>query len=87
MRAIIIAGGKGRRLKPYTTLIPKPLVPIGNKFTILELIIIQLLLVVNQFAKKSEVNNSSPNGLCNHQADLGFFILRAFFFYALIQIF
>ena len=42
MRAIIIAGGKGRRLKPYTTLIPKPLVPIGNKFTILELIIIQL---------------------------------------------
>ena len=42
MRAIIIAGGKGRRLKPYTTLIPKPLVPIGNKFTILEIIIIQL---------------------------------------------
>lgn len=42
MRAVILAGGKGTRLKPYTTLIPKPLVPIGNELPILEIIIIQL---------------------------------------------
>lgn len=32
---VIMAGGKGTRLKPITNVIPKPLVPIGNK-TILE---------------------------------------------------
>ncbi|MFZ4400855.1 MAG: sugar phosphate nucleotidyltransferase [Bacteroidales bacterium] len=42
MRAIILAGGQGTRLKPYTTLIPKPLVPIGNEMSILEIIIRQL---------------------------------------------
>lgn len=42
MRAIIMAGGKGTRLYPYTTVIPKPLVPIGNK-PILEIIISQLV--------------------------------------------
>lgn len=42
MRAIILAGGKGTRLKPYTTLIPKPLVPVGNSMPILEVIIRQL---------------------------------------------
>lgn len=42
MRAIIMAGGKGTRLKPYTTLIPKPLVPLGGKYSILEIIIMQL---------------------------------------------
>jgi NDP-mannose synthase len=42
MRAIILAGGKGRRLLPYTHFIPKPLVPIGDKYTILEIIIKQL---------------------------------------------
>jgi len=42
MRAIILAGGKGTRLKPYTTFIPKPLVPIGNEMPILEILIHQL---------------------------------------------
>lgn len=42
MRAIILAGGKGTRLKPYTATIPKPLVPIGGEMPILEIIIKQL---------------------------------------------
>jgi NDP-mannose synthase len=40
-RAIILAGGKGTRLKPYTVVLPKPLMPIGE-FSILEIIIRQL---------------------------------------------
>ena len=40
-RAIILAGGKGTRLRPYTISLPKPLVPLGEK-PILERIIVQL---------------------------------------------
>ena len=41
-RAIILAGGKGTRLRPYTVVLPKPLMPIGE-FPILEVIIRQLV--------------------------------------------
>lgn len=41
MRAVILAGGKGMRLRPYTTILPKPLVPVGDR-PILELMIRQL---------------------------------------------
>jgi NDP-sugar pyrophosphorylase family protein len=41
MKAVILAGGKGTRLKPYTTVFPKPLMPINDK-PILEIVIRQL---------------------------------------------
>jgi NDP-sugar pyrophosphorylase family protein len=42
MKAVILAGGKGTRLAPYTTCFPKPLVPIGDR-PILEIIVRQLV--------------------------------------------
>src|SRR3954447_18296676 len=41
MRAVILAGGLGTRLRPYTTVLPKPLVPVGER-PILEHILRQL---------------------------------------------
>jgi NDP-mannose synthase len=41
IRVIILAGGKGTRLKPYTTVFPKPLMPIGD-MPILEVVLRQL---------------------------------------------
>jgi NDP-sugar pyrophosphorylase family protein len=43
MHAVILAGGKGVRLRPYTTCLPKPLVPIGNQYSILEIVMRQLV--------------------------------------------
>lgn len=57
--AVILAGGKGTRLRPYTLAMPKPLVPIVDK-PILEIILIQL--------KKQGFQNI--NIAVNHQAEL-----------------
>ena len=40
-RAVILAGGVGSRLRPYTTVIPKPLMPLGEH-PILEILLMQL---------------------------------------------
>jgi NDP-mannose synthase len=40
-RAVILAGGLGTRLRPYTTVLPKPLMPIGDR-PILDIVVRQL---------------------------------------------
>jgi len=40
-RAVVLAGGEGTRLRPYTTVLPKPLMPIGDR-PILDIVIRQL---------------------------------------------
>lgn len=39
--AIILCGGKGSRLRPFTNIIPKPLMPVGD-YSVLEIIVKQL---------------------------------------------
>jgi NDP-sugar pyrophosphorylase family protein len=63
-RAIILAGGKGTRLRPYTVVLPKPLMPIGE-YPILEVVIRQL--IINGFDHITLA--------VNHQAEL----IKAFF--------
>jgi NDP-sugar pyrophosphorylase family protein len=41
-RALILAGGRGTRMAPYTAVLPKPLLPVGQQ-SILEIIITQLV--------------------------------------------
>ena len=41
MQVVILAGGKGTRLAPYTNILPKPLMPVGD-IPILEIVIRQL---------------------------------------------
>jgi NDP-sugar pyrophosphorylase family protein len=38
MKAVVLAGGLGRRLMPYTTILPKPLMPIGDR-PVLEIVL------------------------------------------------
>lgn len=63
-RAVVLAGGRGTRLHPYTVVIPKPLVPVGE-FPILEIIIRQL----------AHYGFRHITLAVNHQAEL----IRAFF--------
>ena len=42
-RAVVLAGGRGTRLAPYTSVLPKPLMPIGDR-AILEIVVEQLEL-------------------------------------------
>ena len=41
MRAVVLAGGRGRRLAPFTTVFPKPLAPIGE-IPIIDIVLRQL---------------------------------------------
>lgn len=41
MRAVIMAGGRGSRLAPYTAVLPKPLMPLGDR-PILDIVLHQL---------------------------------------------
>jgi NDP-sugar pyrophosphorylase family protein len=40
-RAVVLAGGRGQRLRPYTTVLPKPLMPVGDR-PILDIVVRQL---------------------------------------------
>ncbi len=64
MRAVILAGGQGTRLRPYTVVLPKPLMPIGE-YPILEVIVRQLV-----FFGFTHITMA-----VNHQAE----IIRSFF--------
>ena len=59
IQAVILAGGKGTRLRPYTMLIPKPLVPI-HEIPVIEIVLRQL--------KKWGFNNVAIT--LGHQAEL-----------------
>ena len=41
MKTVVLAGGRGTRLAPYTSVLPKPLMPVGEQ-SILELVVEQL---------------------------------------------
>src|ERR1700682_3653341 len=63
-RAVILAGGRGTRLRPYTVVLPKPLMPLGD-YPILEVIIRQL----------AKAGFQRITLAVNHQANL----IKAFF--------
>jgi NDP-mannose synthase len=62
-KAVVLAGGMGTRLRPYTVVLPKPLMPIGE-YPILEVILRQL----------AHFDFTDVTLAVNHQAD----IIKAF---------
>ena len=72
VQAVVLAGGRGTRLAPYTSILPKPLMPIGER-SILELVLGQLTesgidrvtLCVGYLAHLIEavIGHRSPDGL------------------------
>ena len=74
---IIMAGGKGTRLKPITNVIPKPLVPIGDK-TILEVIMDQFESIgCHKFYMSVNYKADMLKyylGQLNHRYDIEFFM-------------
>lgn len=70
MKAVILAGGKGTRLAPYTKILPKPLLPIGET-PILEILLRQMkhsgvnevILTVGHLAELLEVFFQDGNRL------------------------
>ena len=84
MKAVVLAGGKGTRLAPYTKILPKPLMPIGD-MPILEVLIRQMrqagieevILTVGHMAGllKAFFNNGSQFGMpisyCYEEQPLG----------------
>lgn len=63
-RVVILAGGRGTRLRPYTVVLPKPLMPVGE-YPVLEVIVRQL----------TRYGFSRLTLAVNHQAEL----IRAYF--------
>jgi NDP-sugar pyrophosphorylase family protein len=63
-RAVVLAGGTGTRLRPYTVVLPKPLMPLGD-YPILE-------VIVRQLASQGFTHITLA---VNHQAN----IIKAFF--------
>jgi NDP-sugar pyrophosphorylase family protein len=63
-RAVVLAGGRGTRLRPYTVALPKPLMPLGD-YPILE-------IIIRQLARQGFHHITLA---VNHQAD----IIKAFF--------
>ncbi len=78
IEVVVMAGGKGERLKPYTSVLPKPLIPINNKPMLEHIIsnfkffnIQNFHLVLNHQAKliKSYFNNYDKNLKINYTVE------------------
>ncbi len=78
IEVVVMAGGKGERLKPYTSVLPKPLIPINNKPMLEHIIsnfkffnIQNFHLVLNHQAKliKSYFNNYDQNIKINYTVE------------------
>jgi NDP-sugar pyrophosphorylase family protein len=71
MHAVIMAGGRGTRLAPYTTVLPKPLMPLGDR-PILDVLLRQL---VRDGAREVTISVSPLSGLIEswvaHHGDYG----------------